>query len=231
VAILYVASGLLLLLLKKTEDLKTFKEGNVFKDIIDGFYYIFGNRKIIIILLMGFIPTIIWRPFTQLLPVFQQTVLNVSASALGIMYTVIGVGALTGSLAVASLPSSVDRRLIQGVAGVLIGVFLAAFSASSIFPLSLIYLTFAGIIGQGYMTINSVLLMETSDPAYYGRVMSVYLLNFSMAPIAMLPTGYLVDRFGVSATELTAGIMLTIVMFIFLGLRRQLIIPARTEND
>jgi hypothetical protein len=68
-------------------------------------------------------------------------------------------------------------------------------------------------------------VIRSGDSTYYGRVMSVYMLNFSMTPIAMLPTGYLVDRFGVSATEMTAGIILSIIMLIFLGFRRRLFLP------
>ena len=77
---------------------------------------------------------------------------------------------------------------------------------------------------------NSGSLMETSDSAYYGRVMSVYMLNFSIAPIVMLPTGYLVDRFGVSATEMTVGIVLTVIMLLFLGFRNRFFLCSREHS-
>lgn len=230
VAIFYIVSGFLLFRLPKTETSKTSKTGNVFTDIGEGFAYLFRNRNLILILVMAFIPTMIWRPFRELLPVFQQTVLNVNPSALGVMYTVVGIGALVGSLAAASLSPTLDKRFIQGVAGLVLAGFITAFSISKLFPLSLFFLMVIGLTGQGYMTINSIFLMQTADADYYGRVMSVYLLNFSLAPIAILGTGYLVDRFGLVGTEMTAGIILTLVMIIFLSLRRRLALPERTGN-
>ena len=222
VAVLYIASGFLLFLLPKTDTSANSKAGNAFSDIADGLKYLFANKKLLIILVMAFMLTIIGMPYRQLLPVFQQIVLNVGPSMLGIMYTVTGIGALIGSLTVASLSPATDKRFMQGMGGIAFGVSLALFAMSSNFPLSLFLLTIIGLVGQGYMTINSILMMESTDSAYYGRVMSVYMLTFSMSPVAMLPIGYLVDRFGVSRTEMTAGIILTIVMTTFFGLKKRM---------
>jgi hypothetical protein len=73
------------------------------------------------------------------------------------------------------------------------------------------------------MTMNNVLLMEITDPAYYGRMMSIYMLTFSMSPVAMLPIGFFVDRLGVSPTVVVCGIVLSASMLLFIVGGRRLI--------
>ena len=223
IAVFYIASAYLLLKLPKSTAAKKIHQRSAFGDITDGIVYIFRNKKLLALIIMAFFPTLVGMPYQQLLPVFQQDVLHVGPSALGVMYTVIGVGALIGSLAVAAMSGSRKLALIQGIAGILFGVFLMLFALSTHYFLSLTILSIVGLASQGYMTLNNVLIMENTDPLYYGRVMSVYMLTFSMSPVAMLPIGYLVDHIGVSRTEAIAGIVLAVVMMMFLWVGRRMI--------
>jgi predicted MFS family arabinose efflux permease len=221
VAVFYLAAGLMLFLLPKIKVDKTALKGNAFGDIVDGITYMFRHRQLLALIAMAFIPTMIGMPYRQLLPVFQQDVLHVGPSALGLMYTLVGIGAFIGSLSVAAVSKSPHKNLLQGLSGVLFGAFLIMFALSSLFHLSLILLAVVGLMSQGYMTLNSVLIMEMTDSAYYGRIMSIYMLTFSMAPVAMLPFGFLVDHFGVSRTEAAAGLILAIIMLVLLYFRRR----------
>lgn len=221
VAGFYFVAGLMLFLLPKANGERTVHTRNAFGDIADGLTYMFSRRRLLILISMAFIPTMIGMPFRQLLPVFQQDVLHVGPSALGLMYTMVGVGALIGSLWVAAVSQSPRKNLLQVLCGVMFGVFLILFALSSVFHFTLVLLAVVGLTSQGYMTLNSVLIMETTDPAYYGRIMSIYMLTFATAPVAMLPFGFLVDHFGVARTEAVAGSALAVIMLIFLFLRRR----------
>jgi MFS family permease len=223
IAVFYLASAYLLLKLPKSETVKKIHERNAFGDIADGIKYIVGNKTLLALIIMAFVPTLVGMPYQQLLPVFQQDVLHVGPSALGMMYTVVGIGALIGSLGVASLSGSKKMNLIQGLSGILFGIILIFFALSTKYFWSLMLLAVIGLASQGYMTLNNVLLMESTDKAYYGRVMSVYMLTFSMSPVAMLPIGYLVDLVGVSRTEAGAGLLLALIMLMFLTFGRSLI--------
>ena len=70
---------------------------------------------------------------------------------------------------------------------------------------------------------NNILLMETTYPTYYGRMMSIYMLTFSMSPVAMLPIGFFVDKFRAPTTVVVCGIILSGSMLLFLGGGRRLI--------
>ena len=52
---------------------------------------------------------------------------------------------------------------------------------------------------QSYMTMNQTLLMSTTDPSLYGRVLSVQMMLRGLLPLSVLPIGALVDRYDLSA--------------------------------
>jgi predicted MFS family arabinose efflux permease len=140
------------------------------------------------------------------------------------MYTAVGIGALIGSLTVAAaLAQSTKKNFIQGIAGVMFGVVIILLALSTWYTVSLGILFAVGLASQGYMTLNNVLLIEATNPAYYGRVMSAYMLTFSMMPVAMLPIGFMVDRIGISSTELIVGSILAVLMMGFLTFGRRMI--------
>lgn len=222
-AVFYFASALMLLRLPKTGPSKSHHERNAFADIWDGLRYIAKNKRLLALILMAFVPTLLGMPYQQLLPVFQKNVLHVGPHGLGMMYTAVGVGSLIGSLTVAAMAQSAKKNIIQGVSGVLFGLVIVLLALSSVYALSLVILVGVGLASQGYMTLNNVLLMEATDPAYYGRVMSIYILTFSISPVAMLPIGYMVDHVGVSPTEMIAGGILAFLMLGFLTFGRRMI--------
>ena len=114
-------------------------------------------------------------PPGQLGMVFQKDVLHVGAPQLGFMYAAIGFGALVGSLGAAYLSDYPRKGLVQIVSGVLFGVALAGFALSGVYWVSLVALAVVGLCSQTYMTINRVFVMTRTSPAYYGRVMAVYM--------------------------------------------------------
>jgi MFS family permease len=222
-AVFYFASALMLLRLPKTGPAKFPHPHSALADIWDGLRYIVQNKRLLALIIMAFVPTLFGMPYQQLLPVFQQDVLHVGPKALGMMYTMVGVGSLIGSLSVAAMAQSGKKDTIQGIAGVLFGVVIVLLALSSVYALSLVVLLAVGLASQGYMTLNNVLLMEATDPAYYGRVMSIYILTFSISPVAMLPIGFMVDHIGVSPTEAIVGAILAVLMMGFSIFGRRMI--------
>jgi hypothetical protein len=47
-----------------------------------------------------------------------------------------------------------------------------------------------------FQSLNSTMVMTASDPQYYGRVMSVNMLTFSLMPIGSFLMGYVIDAIG-----------------------------------
>jgi hypothetical protein len=67
-----------------------------------------------------------------------------------------------------------------------------------------------GFAGSVYQSLNSTLIMTSTEPAYHGRVMSVNLMGFSLMPIAALPLGLVADRLGAPRTVTLCGLGVTL---------------------
>lgn len=60
--------------------------------------------------------------------------------------------------------------------------------------------------------INSTLVLANAEPRFHGRVISVYLVTFTVSPVATLPMSWLADRFGATTTIAAAGLAVAAVV-------------------
>lgn len=181
---------------------------SVLNEAVDGFRYIRDNKIILGLMSMAAVIILLGMPFRSLLPVFQKDVLEVGPTSLGLMYTSIGIGAITASLIVAYIAESPHKRSIMVGSAILFGVLLSLFAVSGIFIISLLLLMLIGFVSQSYMTLNKTLLMLHADRRMYGRVMSVNMMTFSLVPVALLVLGWMVDSVGPQTAILISGVIL-----------------------
>ena len=57
-----------------------------------------------------------------------------------------------------------------------------------------------GLGDAGRRSINQALIMEEADEEYRGRVMSIYMLNWGLMPLGVLPAGFMSDWLGVQGS-------------------------------
>jgi len=189
-------------------------KGPMLQEFQGGIRYIQRHETLAMLLILGLVPILLGFSYQTLLPVFASSrVLNVGASGLGLMSTFAGIGALAGALSVASFTQVRRRGLLQLITGAAFGVALTLFALSPDFHYALGALLFVGFTGGVYQSLNTTLIMSQSDPAYYGRVMSVNQLGFSLNMIAPLPIGLVVDRIGAPPTVAICGMLVTIFVF------------------
>lgn len=186
-----------------------------YRSLVDGLSYIKGNSVVLALLMLAFVPVILGMPYQALMPVFAEDVFNVGASGLGWLLAMNGIGALLGSLAVASMGGASRRGWIQLGLGMTFGVSLAVFAFSGRFDVAMVALLVVGATSAAYMALNSTLVMDKTEPQYHGRVMSVYMLTFSAMPLAVTPFGALADEFGAPVTIGIGGLLLVTVVVIF----------------
>ena len=176
-----------------------------------GMRYIRRHEVLGMLLLLGLVPIILGFPYQMLLPVFaSDAVHGVGARGLGLMSACTGLGALVGALVVATATGLRRRGRLQLAAGAAFGISLLGFGLAPSFPLALLALAVVGFSGSVYQSLNSTLIMTSSEPAYYGRVMSVNLMGFSLMPIASLPMGLVADHLGAPRTVLLCGVAVTL---------------------
>ncbi|MBI2862111.1 MAG: MFS transporter [Chloroflexi bacterium] len=202
----YVAASLLLLRLPSSAPgVRRGQRGSMGSHFLAGVQYLRQQPALIALLCMAFVPVIFAMPYQALMPAYVAEVLKHGPESLGALMGANGVGALIGSLFVAYHSNSERKTALQLVAGVAFGIGLVMFALSHTLSAALAFMLLVGMAGSGYMAINNTLILANTEPAMYGRVMSVYVMTFSLMPISALPMGALADAISVPLTLAIGG--------------------------
>jgi MFS family permease len=162
----------------------------------EGILYIKRDRVMGPLLLINLFVVITAMPYMFLLAGFVQDVLGAGPDALGMITSISGIGSLAGALWVASMAAK--RRgawFLIGSAFQGLTLFLAFMFSNSVFTLSAIMLVM-GVGQAARQGLSNVLVQEYVEDAFRGRVMSVYMLQFSLSSFAAFLTGMLAAWLG-----------------------------------
>lgn len=224
---LYVVSSGLLLRVPtglgnagQMEGLRRRPQGNMFVEIGRGLRYVASDPRLRLLFAMLFIVTFFAMPYVMLLAGFNEEDLGKGNFEFGMLQSLMGVGALIGSLGIATLTEYDRKPLVQWVAGVggAAGLIMLAVSAGMFgWWGAAASVVFIGLMFTAYQTLNNTMVMDEAQPEYYGRVMSINMLTFSSMPLMAFPLGGLADRIGAPETFMAQGaIVLAFMAFVAL---------------
>lgn len=185
---------------------------SVWADILEGVRYLRRSPLITLLLLMAFVPIVFGMPYQNLMPVFAVDVLDVGETGLGLLMSMTGIGALAGSLGVASLGDFKRKGLLLVVLGLAFGVTLALFGFSHTYSLSLVTLVAVGLANAAYMTVNNTMVQSAAPQEVRGRVMAIFMVTFALMPLGTLPIGAVAEAVGPTAA--VSGGAVIVVLFI-----------------
>ena len=220
------ASSILALLKVRVQDRIAPVGGEVpaLRELTAGFRYVWKAPTIRMLLLCHFFMALFSMTYFMLLPGFAKEVLNTGPGRLGLLTSISGVGSLIGSLIIASLPSR-RRGLILLLSSLLLGVGLVAFSISTSFWLSVGILAIVGLGQAGRMSLSNVLVQAYVEDEYRGRVMSIYMMEFSLMGVGIFFIGLLANVIGpqiaVGASAVALAIT-SVLLLVFLPAYREL---------
>ena len=184
-----------------------------------GLGYILRSAEVRIMVALVGVSSLFGQAYTTLLPVYAADVLHVGETGLGALNAAVGLGALTGSLTVASLSRFRRKGILLTTGNLLFPIALLCFACSHSFPLSLALLA---IVGFAFVTQNSTIntLIQAIVPDdLRGRVMSVYaLMFFGTTPFGSLQAGAIAQWLGPTAgVSIGASITLAFSLFVLLA--------------
>jgi MFS family permease len=219
-AVYYIMSGMYLMatvcavFLPRTRAI-TVRRSSSLMDIFEGLRYIRHETILLLILVLVFVVTIFGTPFQQLMPMFTEDILKVSATGLGILMSVSGIGAMCGSLVLASMPNRKRGRLLL-LSGLIMALALVCFSFSHWWYLSLVLIIFIGLGQSWQMTLSLSLLQYYTDADYLGRVMSFRWMEVGFSSLGTFFTGVLSETIGVQWA--IGGFAMALVLVSFMAL-------------
>ncbi len=170
--------------------------GGTFADIVAGFRYVKNEKTLLWLLGFSLFTVILSMPYIQLMPFIAEDVLGQGPAGMGVLLSISGVGAIAGSLVLASLPNR-KRGLMLLISGVIMGGALVAFAASTSWPLSLAIMVVVGLGQTGRMTLSNTLVQYYVADEYRGRVMSIYQMNFGFTAFGVFAAGVMAESIGV----------------------------------
>ena len=212
-AAVFIISIILTLYIKSADTSKNTQKTPFFNEIKSGYRYVFKNKQIRILFLIGVLFTLLAYPIQSLLPVLIIDVYGKDSAELGILASMLGIGGVTGNIIVASI-SKHNRAMF-----LLTLIFIAGFCMLGIaniqyFYIGLILLFINGIANGSHYSIIQILVLDKIDEEYRGRTMSFLMLIWGLLPIGVLSAGVGVDHWGPQIVLTILGIGLLLLGFI-----------------
>ena len=190
-------------------------------DIMQGLRYVVNSPVVLILLVMGLATALLAMPFRFLMPVFVVDVYSRGPESLGLLVTIMGLGSLVGALFIATLGKK-KRGLLLLAGSCISAIALMLVAAIPIYYAAAGLMILLGLGDAGRRTLNQALIMEEVDDEYRGRVMSVFMMNFGLMPLGVLPAGALAERFGGQFAVMLLGVLLLLTTTAVLVTQRRL---------
>src|SRR5882672_8018981 len=184
--------------------------------IIEGFRFVLHTQPVRTLLLLLGVVSLMGMPYSVLMPIFADHILNGGAKGLGVLMGFSGIGALLGAVTLAG------RRGIRGLGTWVMfacagfGTSLILFSLSRTFWLSAFLLVPVGFCMMVQMASSNTLIQSMVPDRLRGRVMAVYSMMFvGMAPFGALFAGVLANHLGAPITVAVGGVVCILGALVF----------------
>jgi MFS family permease len=186
---------------------------SVFGDLKIGLSYTWRAEDVRLMMLMFAGVVLSAFSYQQLMPGFLENELGQPASRVGIMFGATAIGGIALTLFL-TRGSMADRSAsLMFVCGAAVAGAVVLLALAPNFPLALAAAAVVGAASSGFQMCNQVTLMQRTDPAYFGRVMSLTMTAFGLQMIVGFPAGALADQAGERATLIIlAALCMVIVM-------------------
>lgn len=189
----------------------------------EGLDYVRGDAPTFAMILLMAALTVFISPFLMILmPLYARTVLGLEADRMGLLMAISGVGSLTGSIGLLSIPHG-RRALALKIAAGAIALALAGLGLAPSFGwgcAALILMTLGGATSFG---MAHTIIQERAPGAMRGRVSAVAGLSFfGILPFSGLLMSALADALGLRMALMVSAACFGGVAALLLGRRRQL---------
>lgn len=178
-----------------------------------GLNYVHKNHVLLTLTILVFVATFLVMPVLTLLPAFATDILTSSGTTAGRLSALMacqGLGAIVGALFVGSQTRFSGTILLA--VQLALGLLVAAFALSRVYPLSLGLLFVTGMAFMALFSISFSLVQLTVPDALRGRVVAIYMVALRGGwPLGGLFAGKLADVFSAPHVLATNGIILSIL--------------------
>src|SRR3984893_14191777 len=195
---------------------------SMFSSLKQGIQFARQQNSMEALIVLAFCMTALSMPMRTYIPVFVKDIFHRGPETYGNLLSLMGVGSICGSLAVAGIGNIKNKGRFALTMLVCLGLAIAGFSLSKLLPLSYAMLVLVGASMMAvFATVTSLVQLITTNEMR-GRVMSVYNCAFRGGmPMGNLVSGWLVPMFTAPIVLGVNGLLLILVAAYFLLVQRR----------
>jgi MFS family permease len=205
----YVITFLLMVPLKAPYSTLSLRRSSVSlrESFVEGLSYVRQSRTLLGLMALALVPTVFTTPINLgLLPVYAHDQLHIHAGGLGLLYSAQGVGAVIGSLSLASLGNSGRKGLIMSGAAVSLAVAVTLYAVVTDFFVALPLAALATGSFTTYSTTNQTIIQTITPDHFRGRVMGLLMVNNGLTPFGTFAFGVIAEVYGIQGAIIIAGV-------------------------
>ncbi len=187
-----------------------------------GIRFVRGQEAMTALIVLAFCMTALSMPLRTYIPVFVNDIFHSGPRTYGNLLSLMGVGSIFGSLAIASLGNAAGKGRRALVFLVFLGAAIAGFALSRSLVMSYSILVLFGFSMMAvFASVSSLVQLITTDEMR-GRVMSVYNCAFRGGmPLGNLVSGWVVPVFTAPVVLTVNGLLLIAVALYFMFVHRR----------
>jgi len=211
---LYMMASIFFVFITQLKIIKK-KRNKILTDLKNGLLYVRRDPTILLLLVFTLFVICLSMHYMFLMPIFTDDILKVGATGMGALMSLSGLGAITSSIIIASLPNK-KRGIMLLYSSILMGLALMGFSCSSSYYLSMGLMVFIGVGQAGRATLANTLLQYYVADEYRGRVMSIYITEFGLRSVGVFLASLLAEEIGVQWSVGGLAFILVLISFMVL---------------
>lgn len=182
----------------------------------DGVTYVFNAAEIRTSLLFLALVSFMATPYLVLLPVYAKDVFHGSAQTLGLLMSSAGLGAIVGTIFLASRKNLGKLRSVTLFAGTCAGIALMGFAFSTTLWISVLLMVLVGFGVVVTAASTNMSLQTAVEGRFRGRVMAMYTIAYlGVSPLGGLAAGVLADRIGTPDALFIGGLLCALGGLVF----------------
>jgi MFS family permease len=189
--------------------------------MLEGVKFILSRRDFILLIGLTYVTHFFGMQYMQLMPFFVQR-FDAGSAGLGTLFSVVGLGALTGTLVVARIRNHPKVGYIMLGGSLTFTLAIMGFAFAPNFWIALVFLYVAGLSNTIYFVVAMTVLQLRVPERMRGRVMGVYTITFSLIPLGALMGGAIASIYD-EQIAVFVGAAILAAIFIIVGITQPII--------
>jgi MFS family permease len=214
-------SMLLVMISLRVQSPPTDKTRNVVDDMVEGVKFVLSRRDFVLLIGLTYATHFFGMQYMQLMPFFVKR-FGVDEAGFGTMFSIVGLGALTGTLVVGRVRSHPRVGYIMLGGSLAFTAAIAGFAYAPNFLIALVFLYIAGLANTIYFVVAMTVLQLRVPERMRGRVMGVYTITFSLIPLGALMGGTVASIYDERVAVFVGAVILATI-FVIVGVTQPII--------